>query len=63
MTDETAPATRFENDSFGAIAVDASRYWGAQTERSHQNFPIGDRLMPLALVRALAFLKTHLPPA
>ena len=57
MTDETTPSTRFENDSFGAIAVDSSRYWGAQTERSRQNFPIGDRLIPITLVRALALVK------
>ena len=50
-------ATRFENDSFGAIAVEATRYWGAQTERSRLNFPIGDRRMPLPIVHALALIK------
>jgi fumarate hydratase class II len=49
--------TRFENDSFGAIAVEVDRYWGAQTERSRQNFPIGDRLMPLPIIHALGLIK------
>ena len=55
--DEVKPHTRFENDSFGAIAVDSTRYWGAQTERSRQNFPIGDRLMPMPIVHALGLIK------
>ena len=38
--------TRTETDSMGAIEVPADRYWGAQTERSIQNFPIGvDRFL------------------
>ncbi len=44
MSDETAtnaPATRTETDSMGPIEVDATRYWGAQTQRSIANFPIG----------------------
>ena len=32
---------RIEHDSMGEIAVPADKYWGAQTERSHENFPIG----------------------
>ena len=41
----TRPATRIETDSFGPIEVPADRYWGAQTERSRQNFRIGiDRI-------------------
>ncbi|MBW8855133.1 MAG: class II fumarate hydratase, partial [Bradyrhizobium sp.] len=35
------PATRTETDSFGPVEVLADRYWGAQTERSRQNFRIG----------------------
>jgi len=51
--------TRTETDSIGAIDVDTSRYWGAQTQRSVQNFPIGvDRYrMSPAIVRALGILK------
>jgi fumarate hydratase class II len=57
---ETRPATRTERDSMGDIAVPAARYWGAQTERSRQNFRIGDAVaerMPLPLVHALAAVK------
>src|SRR6202012_489363 len=49
--------TRTETDSFGPIEVDASRYWGAQTERSRQNFRIGHDRMPLAIIRALGIVK------
>ena len=41
-------ATRRETDSFGAIEVPAERLWGAQTQRSLENFPIGDERMPRA---------------
>ncbi len=50
-------ATRTETDSFGPIAVPAERYWGAQTERSRQNFRIGGDRMPLPIVRALGIVK------
>jgi fumarate hydratase, class II len=50
-------ATRTETDSLGAVAVPAERYWGAQTQRSLENFPIGDGRMPLEVVRALAVVK------
>src|SRR5262245_1627143 len=49
--------TRSETDSFGPIDVAADRYWGAQTERSRQNFRIGSELMPKPLIRALAIVK------
>ena len=49
--------TRTEADSFGPIEVDASRYWGAQTERSRQNFRIGHDRMPMPIIRALAIVK------
>jgi len=49
--------TRIETDSFGKIAVPADRYWGAQTERSRQNFRIGTERMPVPLIRALAIVK------
>jgi len=50
-------ATRTETDSFGLIAVPAESYWGAQTERSRHNFPIGDVPMPRPLIMALAIVK------
>jgi fumarate hydratase, class II len=49
--------TRIETDSFGPIEVAAHRYWGAQTERSIHNFPIGDQRMPRPLIAALALVK------
>src|SRR3954471_11678800 len=52
-----AAATRTETDSFGPIEVAADRYWGAQTERSRQNFRIGNDRMPMPIVRALAMVK------
>lgn len=52
-----SPATRIETDSFGPIEVAADRYWGAQTERSRQNFRIGHDRMPMPLVRALGIVK------
>jgi fumarate hydratase class II len=49
--------TRVETDSFGPIEVPADRYWGAQTERSLQNFRIGTERMPKPLIRALGIVK------
>ncbi len=49
--------TRTETDTFGPIEVASERYWGAQTERSRHNFRIGEELMPLPLIRALALIK------
>jgi fumarate hydratase, class II len=49
--------TRTETDSFGPIEVPAHRYWGAQTERSIHNFPIGEQRMPRPLIAALALVK------
>ncbi|HWO09374.1 MAG TPA: lyase family protein, partial [Polyangiaceae bacterium] len=48
---------RIERDSLGEVRVPAARYWGAQTERSRQNFPIGQELMPREVVHALALIK------
>ena len=49
---------RTESDSLGEIAVPASAYWGAQTQRSLENFPFAPReRMPLAIVHALALIK------
>ncbi|MBI1416874.1 MAG: class II fumarate hydratase [Limimaricola sp.] len=50
-------ATRTESDSFGPIEVPADLYWGAQTQRSLQNFPIGWEKQPIAIVRALGVIK------
>ena len=50
--------TRTEADSIGAIQVPADAYWGAQTQRSIENFPFGEReRMPIAIVHALALVK------
>ncbi|WP_282606513.1 class II fumarate hydratase [Pelagibius sp. Alg239-R121] len=49
--------TRIESDSMGDIAVPADRYWGAQTQRSLQNFKIGGEKMPSALIKALGTQK------
>jgi len=50
---------RIEHDSMGEIEVDAARYWGAQTERSRRNFPIGVGLetMPAEIIHAFGILK------
>ncbi len=50
-------ATRIETDSFGEIEVPAGAFWGAQTQRSLQNFDIGTEKMPAPLVRALGVQK------
>ncbi|MGN6284064.1 MAG: class II fumarate hydratase [Afipia sp.] len=50
-------ATRTETDTFGPIEVPSDRYWGAQTERSRQNFRIGEERMPTPLLRALGIVK------
>src|SRR5947199_7341352 len=50
--------SRTETDSFGPIEVPGDAYWGAQTERSIENFPFGQReQMPLEVVHALGFIK------
>ncbi|MDD9724061.1 class II fumarate hydratase [Roseovarius sp. SK2] len=50
-------ATRTESDSFGPLEVPADKYWGAQTQRSLMNFPIGWEKQPVAIVRALGVIK------
>ncbi len=59
MTFETPSddPTRIETDTMGEVAVPADRYWGAQTQRSLQNFKIGGERMPAPLVRALGLQK------
>ncbi|ABQ69071.1 fumarase [Rhizorhabdus wittichii RW1] len=50
--------TRTETDSFGPIEVPATAYWGAQTQRSIENFPFGpEERMPIGIVHALALVK------
>ncbi len=48
---------RYETDSFGEIKIEDQLYWGAQTQRSLENFKIGDQKMPMQLIKALAILK------
>ena len=50
-------STRVETDSFGEIEVDKTRYWGAQTQRSILNFPIGWEKQPKSIVKALGIIK------
>ena len=67
MADGKTPATgasfsaggrwRVEHDSMGEMRVPADALWGAQTQRSHENFPIGAETMPRGIVRAFAVLK------
>lgn len=49
--------TRTESDTFGSIDVPADHLWGAQTQRSIQNFKIGSERMPAPLIRAFGLLK------
>ncbi|MBO9449620.1 class II fumarate hydratase [Tropicibacter sp. R16_0] len=49
--------TRTETDSFGPLEVPTDKYWGAQTQRSIMNFPIGWEKQPVAIVRALGVIK------
>ena len=49
--------TRTETDSFGPLEVPSNKYWGAQTQRSIKNFPIGSERQPLPLIHALGIIK------
>ena len=49
--------TRTETDSFGPLEVPSEKYWGAQTQRSIMNFPIGWERQPVLIVRALGVIK------
>ena len=53
----TAAGIRTESDSLGQVEVPADRYWGAQTERSRENFKIGGERMPEPVIHAYAILK------
>lgn len=48
---------RIEKDTMGEVQVPAEKYWGAQTQRSIQNFKIGGHTMPLEIIKAFAYLK------
>jgi fumarate hydratase class II len=50
-------AVRIEKDTMGPVEVPAEKYWGAQTQRSVNNFKIGDQLMPIEIIYAFAYLK------
>lgn len=50
-------ATRIEHDTMGEIAVPAKAYWGAQTQRSLENFKIGSERLPRSLIRSMALVK------
>ena len=54
---QTRAKTRTETDSFGPLDVPSDKYWGAQTQRSLMNFPIGWERQPVAIVRALGVIK------
>ncbi len=56
-TNKSPTKTRTEADTFGPIEVPADRYWGAQTQRSLENFRIGTERMPRPLIRALGIVK------
>jgi fumarate hydratase, class II len=56
-TARRSPRSRTESDTFGPIEVPADRYWGAQTQRSIENFRIGAERMPQPLIRALGIVK------
>lgn len=49
--------SRIERDSMGEIAVPAERHWGAQTQRSYENFRIGTETMPRGIIEAFLILK------
>jgi fumarate hydratase class II len=56
MTKKT-PRVRIETDSLGAMSVPAEKYWGAQTQRALENFPIGQERLSRPLIRALGIVK------
>lgn len=53
----SSPPTRPEKDSLGTVLVPADRYWGAQTQRSLENFAIAGERMPPPLIHALGLIK------
>ena len=57
MINFTVMSKRIEKDSIGNVEVDSSKYWGAQTQRSLQNFDIGYEKMPWEIIESFAVLK------
>ena len=57
MTDQTNVSYRIEHDTMGEVRVPSNRFWGAQTQRSLENFPIGIETMPREIIRAFGILK------
>ena len=57
MSMEELKTYRIEHDSMGEISVEADKLWGAQTQRSLENFEIGTEKMPIEVIRAFAILK------
>ena len=55
--DNISPDFRTESDSMGTVKVPADKLWGAQTQRSLENFKIGSEILPRALIRALGIVK------
>ena len=57
--EKIAEAGRVEHDSMGEVRVPADKYWGAQTQRSRENFPIGTgrETMPEEIIHAFGILK------
>ena len=53
----SAQEFRIERDTMGEVKVPSHVYWGAQTQRSLQNFKIGNQRMPIEIIRAFAVLK------
>ena len=54
---------RIEQDTMGEVKVPADKYWGAQTERSRNNFKIGPAgTMPLEIIEGFAYLKKAVAP-
>ena len=54
---------RIEKDTFGEIKVPADKLWGAQTQRSKENFKIGTEKMPIEIIHAFAILKKAAIPS
>lgn len=58
LEEEESPLEqRIEHDTMGEVAVPADKLWGAQTQRSFENFPIGEEKMPPDLIHAFGVLK------
>ena len=53
--------TRIEHDTMGEVAVPGEALWGAQTQRSLQNFRIGNERLPRPMIRAMGLVKKRLP--